>query len=431
MIINDDRLKGVPENSETIEDIVSDKPGLLVKWGNVIFLVILILIVATAAIVRYPDVIKAEAKLTSINSPKNVPTKVHGKLAKLFVREGDNVSKDDIIALIESPTDYTEVLQLELEMRNIQDGILNENWTEVREELERKYTHLGELQSGYQVLVQSALTYYDYTPGGFYYKKMQIATQEKQNLLAQLANLKDQKKLLEEDVALTQQTFDANEKLMKDSVLSVFDFRLEKSRLLSKKMALPQLNSTIAVNLSQQMQKDRELMELENSINQQKTLFQQAVQTFHSQVLAWKHNYVVSAPISGSIAFASFVEENQYLDTDQTVCYITPEDLKYYAEIVVPQSKLGKVAINQNVLLKFPSYPYEEYGSVVGSLTFISHIPSENGYLAKVSFPSGLTTTFGKEIQFRDGLEANAEIITKDLTLLTRMYHNLVRQIKD
>ena len=134
-------------------------------------------------------------------------------------------------------------------------------------------------------------------------------------------------------------------------------------------------------------------------------------------------------PIGGKVAFASFIQENQQLTANQTICFINPENSRYFVEITIPQSNFGKVAIGQQVLLKFQSYPFQEYGSVMGKIEFISHIPGEEGYLAKVVFMNGLTTTYRKQIQYRDGLLANAEIVTKDMRLLERFYYNIVRQM--
>jgi HlyD family secretion protein len=80
--------------------------------------------------------------------------------------------------------------------------------------------------------------------------------------------------------------------------------------------------------------------------------------------------------------------------------------------------------------LKFQSYPFQEYGSVQGRIEFISHIPDEKGYLAKVSFTNGLTTTYKKKIQYRDGLTASAEVITQDMRLLDRLYYSIWSQLK-
>jgi HlyD family secretion protein len=96
----------------------------------------------------------------------------------------------------------------------------------------------------------------------------------------------------------------------------------------------------------------------------------------------------------------------------------------------IPQSNFGKVKTGQKVLLKFQAYPDAEFGSVTGKINFISSIPSDSGYLAKVSLPYGLITNYKKQIQFRDGLIANSEIITENMRLLQRFYYNIFNQMK-
>ena len=169
---------------------------------------------------------------------------------------------------------------------------------------------------------------------------------------------------------------------------------------------------------------------MENTIAQQKTIFQQALNTFKSQVEDWKKKYLLIAPIDGKVAFATFIQENQQLQASQTICFINPENSEYYAQIIIPQSNFGKAAIGQQVLLKFPSYPFQEYGALKGSINFISHIPTDSGYLAKVVLTDGLNTNYKKQIQYRDGLIAQGEIITKDFRLLQRFYYGIVKQLK-
>jgi len=248
-------------------------------------------------------------------------------------------------------------------------------------------------------------------------------------------NLLLQKELTEQDLELSQKTFAANQSLKDDSVISALEYRNEKSRLLNKQSTIPQITNAIISNESQQNEKQGEIAELENIIAQQKAIFQQALNTFKSQVNDWKKKYLLTAPNIGKVAFAAFIQENQQLQAGQIVCFINPGNTQYYAQIVIPQSNFGKVALGQTVLLKFPSYPFQEYGAVKGKIDFISHIPTDSGYLAKAILTDGLTTNFGNQsdsnrIQYRDGLIAQGEIITKNMRLLQRFYYGIVRQIK-
>ena len=81
--------------------------------------------------------------------------------------------------------------------------------------------------------------------------------------------------------------------------------------------------------------------------------------------------------------------------------------------------------------MEFPSYPHQEYGKLEGRLDFISNISTDSGYLARVSFTNGLKTNYNKEIQYRDGLTAQAQIVTKDMRLLERFYYNLKKVVRE
>lgn len=423
------QMKGVAsQRSEMMQEIVSDRPGFLIRWGNVFFLALLTLLVIGTWFIKYPDLIHAKAKLTSINAPKQVVSLVSGKLSKLSISENQTVNKEQVVGYVESTANHEAVLLLASNLNSIQ-ALLNAGQADqIKKYFINATSQFGELQTAYQTFSQSFFSFDNYLANGFYLKKRAILLRDKNNLLKLYNNLHVQRELQEQDLALTQKTFNANELLKKDKVISDFDYRIEESKLINKKLTLPQIKSSIINNESQQAEKEKEIIELDNSISQQKLIFQQALNTFKSQVDEWRRKYVLIAPISGKIAFASFVQENQQLQANQIICYVNPENSQYFAEVVIPQSNFGKVATGQLVLLKFQSYPFQEYGSVKGKIEFISHIPSDSGYLAKVGLTKGLVTNHKKQIQYRDGLLANAEIITQDMRLLERFYYSIVRQ---
>ena len=65
-----------------------------------------------------------------------------------------------------------------------------------------------------------------------------------------------------------------------------------------------------------------------------------------------------------------------------------------------------------------------------GKLDFISHIPSDSGYVSKVIFTNGLQTNYAKQILFREGLKASGEIVTEDMSLLERFFYNIKNSFK-
>ena len=419
----------VETRSETIQEIVSTKPGVLVRWGNIIFLLLLILLVLACWLIPYPETILTTAKLNSINSPKPVINLLEGKLVRLDITEGQMVDKDEILGYLESTANHQEVLNLETKLDSMQQYLVDEEIGKLQKLFSENYYLLGELQSGYQTFAIATINFNNYLKDGFYEKKRKMLLQDLSNIQALRQQLLEQKLLQGQDVELALKTFQVNEDLKKENVLSDLDMRIEKSKLIARKLTLPQINASILINEGQQIEKQKEIIELDNSFGQQRLIFQQSLNTFQSQVDQWKKQYLLLASTKGRVTFDSFIQVFQQLHTNQVVCFINQEASEYFAEVTVPQENFGKVELEQRVVLKFESYPFQEYGSIVGKIDFISRIPGKDGYLAKVAFTDGLVTTRKKEIQFRQGLNASAEIVVRDSRLLERFYYNFLKQL--
>ncbi len=427
-------LKGAirrSQRSEIVQEIVSNKPSFLIRYGIVFFLAILILLITACWFIQFPEMVNCKAKLTSLNAPKEVITKTTGKLIKLFAIEGKQTKAGIVLGYMESTANPNEVITISKKIDTSQSLINKNKIDEIFSFLNKDYQNLGELQSSYQTFQQSFNTFHNYLSGGFYLRKVNMLDKDLAFLKKMHNNLLEQKGLNAEDLSLSQKNFNANKSLNDDKVIADVEFRNERSKLIAKKLSLPQISSAIISNEAQQNEKQKEIAELQNIIAQQKSIFTQSLNTFKSQIEDWKKKYLLVAPIDGKIAFATFLQENQQLQANQIICFINPQNTQYYAEIYIPQTNFGKVRTGQEVLLKFPSYPFQEYGSVSGKIDFISNINTDSGYLAKVILPQGLNTSYNKNIQFRDGLQAQGEIVTQSMRLLERFYYNVVKQVRN
>ncbi len=416
--------------SEAVQEIISHNPGFIIRHGITLFLIILVLMVIACWFIQYPDLVSANAKLTSLNAPKAVTTKTDGKLIKLNVKEGDTVKTNEVIGYMESIANEGEVIQASILLDSINMLLHNKKAEQITAYFNKVYSRLGELQTSYQTFIQAFIVFRNYLSDGFYIHKKILLAADMQNLRKLNTNMLLQKELQVKDLSLTQRTFDMNDTLKKQKVISDLDFRNEESKLLMKQLSLPQMDAALLSNESLQNEKQKEILELENSIAQQQQIFEQAINTFKSQVDEWKKKYLLTAPVSGTVSYTSFLQENQQLKPGEIICYINPGNSNYYAEIAIPQANFGKIRTGQQVLLKFAAYPDAEFGSVVGKIDFISRIPTDSGYMAKVSLPNGLITNYKKQIQYRDGLTANGEIITENMRLMQRFYYNIYKQVK-
>ncbi len=423
------KLLVIEEGDSMIEEIISEKPSFIVRWGTLLFFLMLIVFFSICWFVQYPDIIITPAKLTSINAPKPIVSLTTGKLIRLLKKEGDYVKKGDIIAYMEATGKHDEVLYVKKEIDDAIKAISSNQFTEAVHSFKNNIENLGELQSSYQNFIQANLGFKAYLPNGFYPKKYEILENDLLNIERLHTILLAQKKLMEQDLQLSEKTFHANESLKKDKVISDFDYRTEASKLINKQLTLPQINAAIVSNESLTNDKKKEIAELSNTIQQQKIIYLQALNTLKSQVEDWIKKYVLMASVNGIISFASFTEENQQIQAGQTICYINPNNAKYYAIIHIPQTNFGKVKLQQKVLLKLNAYTYQEYGYLDGNISFISTIPTDSGYIAKVNLVNGLETNYRQALQYREGLTAQASIITADKRLLQRFYENFLKII--
>lgn len=85
----------------------------------------------------------------------------------------------------------------------------------------------------------------------------------------------------------------------------------------------------------------------------------------------------------------------------------------------------------QQVLVKFSAYPYQEFGSVIGRIDYLSDLPiDEDVFFARVIFTDGLKTNYGKQLIPTNGMKGEAEIITQDMRLIERIYNNLTKEFR-
>lgn len=426
------------EHGNEIEEIISNKPPYIVRWGTVYFFVLLLMLGLISWFIKYPDIVIASATLNSVNAPQEVITRTDGKLTKILIKENEKVNKGEILGYMESIANPKSVNEISAQIDST-SNLINQNRTdEIVNFFPSKTSSfgdhgkedLGELQASYQTFIQAFITFRDFISNGFYLKKKKMLAIDMQNIQKLRAILLNQKSLMQHDLVLSDETFSANKTLANQKVISAFDFRNEESKLIGKQLSVPQINASIVANESAQNDKRKEIAELENQIVAEKNTFVQALQTIKSQIQAWKYKYVLTAPVSGTISFTGFFQENQEMKSGQLLFYVQPDNTSYYVKTLIPQYNSGKVKKGQKVLLKFQAYPFEQYGAVLGKIDYIKTVPTDSGYLAKIILPQGLVTNYKRPLHYRNGMIAEADIITQDMRLLDRFYNNVRKQFE-
>jgi HlyD family secretion protein len=141
-----------------------------------------------------------------------------------------------------------------------------------------------------------------------------------------------------------------------------------------------------------------------------------------AQIKIWENDYLLISQVSGIVTFTKFWSENQIVNKDEPVLSIVPlETGDYVGRINLKMNRSGKVKAGQEVNIKLSGYPYMEYGMVKGIVKSKSLVPSGDSYVIELILPSGLTTLYGKPLDFTQNMQGTAEIITEDLRLLQKI----------
>lgn len=417
-------------HTDDIQDIITSVPSWLLRWGITLFFALLVLLVGLSAFIRYPDIVKASLIISSPNSPKPIVAKIQGKLVKLLVKENEYVAVGQPLAYIESTADHRTILNLLTSLDNVQKQISEDEPVSKILFSQADNTRFGELQAAYQVFFQEYLLYKSSINDGFDVKKKAYLQKDLIDIGRQKQQLNAQKGVQQKDLALATDEYAMHKKLASEKVETPAEFRQQESKYLAKKAPLIQTESALIGLNNDYLAKQKEILELDNEIEQEKFKFIQALNSLISQVEDWKSKYVLTASQAGKVAFANIVQENQVVSTGQQIFYINPGNEQFFGEMSIPQNSMGKVKEGQQVLIKLHSYPFEEYGMLRGRIINISDVPYKDSvFLSRVHFRISKTSDMKRSIHLKQGMLADAEIVTQDVTILQRISRNIIKVI--
>ncbi len=414
---------GQEAHTEDIQDIIGMPPHALLRWGITWVLAVLLSIVALAAFIRYPDIVRTSVRINAINAPKAVVSRTSGNIVNLLVEENDAVEAGQSLAWMESTADHMQVLELLTQLYDIRDRQQAVTSAESVTVNAPTNLRLGELQNGYQAFYQSYLSYKAAIGDGIYLKRKMYIKQEIQSVQAQRTQLELQQELQKQEYALAEKEFDRYRQLAESKVISPSEFQQQQGILLAKQHPFQQTQSAMLSNEASLTAKAKELADLDNQINEEKSKFIQALNSLISQAEQWKAQYVLTAPTKGVVVFAGIIQRNQHIAANQEVLYINPESTDFFGEVIIPQYNMGKIKIGQEVLVKLNSYPFEEYGVLRGEVDQMTRVPYRDSiFLSKISLKPAVSA---KPIQLATGMTGTAEIKTEDASLLRRILRNM------
>jgi HlyD family secretion protein len=407
--------------SNEVEDMLGRVPGWITRNGIILFMFLLALLIFGSWVFRYPDVKRARIVVTSVNPPANLEARSSGKIVELFVDDNEMVASGDVLAVIENPASYDDVLRLKAGLRFL-DTISIE---EVQEELpELKNAKLGAIQADYSIFLKAYRDYMEFRRLDYHQRRIELLRSELERQQEYSRSLSERARIAEEEYNLAQRQSNRDADLYIQSVVSQSDMEKSHSEMLAKRNKWQEIVSMIAENnisvgrigeqivdleLKQQEETSRNINTLEESLNNLK-----------AAVAAWEQNFLLVA--SGGVTFTRFWSENQNVEAGEKVLTIIPAEAgSMVGKISLPTEGAGKVKVGYQVNIKFDNYPHLQYGMVKGYVSNISKVPDDEFYTVEVELPTGLRTYYDIELAFSQNMQGQAEILTDKMRVLERV----------
>lgn len=419
----------VINRSEAIDEIISGKAGFMERWALLFYTGVLFSIVLISWFIKFPDIVDADGVLTAVNAPKEILVNQDGRLVRLFVRNNTTVRKGGMLGWMESTGDHASILRLQQQADSaimlLEKGLYPESIASFK----GPYRQLGEVQKDYQDFLKSREQFRDYTGNGYYIRKREILQEDMGRMEQENEVVRRQRELAVQDLKMAETTFAMQSRLFDEKVLSEEEFRKAKSILINKEISIRNYDYTIFSNQSRLSDKQKEIDEVTHEVQQQLSTYQQALGVFRYVLDEWIKKYVILSPVEGKINYLLPVQENQHLQQGQQIGYTVPNEDGVYVEANFRQSNFGKIDTGMKVRLQFEAYPFQEFGEVSGTISYISNVPADSGFLGTIRLMHDLKTIRGYNIPYKSGLRIHAKVVTKDMRLLERFYYNIVKSM--
>jgi len=414
--------------NEEIQEILGTPPGWILRFGTLIFLIVIVILIWLSYWIQYPDVVVSEIIVSFNDPPSKLISTKSGYLNKLHVVHNQKVKKGQLLISYNSEANYQDVLSLYEKLLQVkqtnQSSILSLSFSENYNigELQKYLFQFLDKQNQYSLRVKGISEVTNKSD-----KQKQISSLEngieystnlRDNLAVQIENtqiqLKNEEAMVKMDKLSQSELNKTRDKL---TVLSS-NLNATEAEIKDKQFKISNLRSDL-VGLSVSSVKGREV-----ALSEMNAAFVQ----FKSNVSQWISSHLIISPTDGTVQVTNkFLKSGQYVNKDEPLLIIIPPQSNKMKGIMnVPFNESGNIKRNQLVLVRLNSYPSSKYGIIEGKVASSSSIALEEDEKlispVTIYFENGLVTTTGYKVSTKKELSGMARIITQNKRFIQRLF---------
>lgn len=413
--------------SEEVQEIMGRMPSWIIRRGITLMAIIILVLFIGAYFFKYPDVIPAAVTISSGNPPVAIVARNNLPINKLLVENNEDVNAGQMLGVLNNPANYTEVEQIAVLTSQIDTCISLKKFIE-NNPLPQNL-NLGELQSGYVTLALAIQDYLFFIRHNSYKEKISQLHDETAFQQKLLRELKEKGTKMGQQLAIQQNRFNTDSSLVAATIMSRVEYEDARKSLLDRKITTEGNYSSILQNQLQQNQLAATISETQTQWltdkNDLEQKIRQAARQFNGAYVQWEQNYVLRSPVAGKVTFFKYWKENQFVHAGETVMIVTPPVQGFVVRGMIGLAGAGKIKPGQKVLIRLFAYPYQEYGSINGTVISRSPVAMDSIFSIQIKLSQGLHTNAGIYIPPQPQLTGTAQILTDDKSVLQRLFDKI------
>lgn len=413
--------------SEEIQEILTRVPHWMIRYGNTLFLSLILMILLLSWFIKYPDIIVSEALITTSIPPQKEYAKTSGRISRLLVENNQVVTANTPLAILENAADYKDVFFL----KSVLDTIKADSKAFEFPMDSLSILFLGDLETDFALFQNN---YYQYKLNKDLRPFANEALANKfteSELQARLELLENQKDINKNELLFKEKEIARHKTLFEKGVISSQEYENKQLEYFQAERNYKNISVSISqlrenISSAKRNSKGNQITERTEELKQLKAVLQSFNQ-LKKAIKDWELQYVFISHIDGKVSFLNAWSENQNVEAGNLLFTIIPSTHStFIAKLKAPIQNSGKIKKGQKVNIRLENFPDQEFGILAGVVENISLLPNKEGFFAvDVELPKKLLTNYNREIVFTQEMTGVGEIITEDLRLIERFFYQL------
>jgi len=394
---------------------------------------VLVGLILVSYLIHEPDTVRASGFFVKGIDVEEVRAKKDGEIARIFYHEGEIVPPGALIASLNGKGEYHSVERLSASIALAVDKLRQNDQELDAMLLTSSYDDLGELQRSYENYLEAYRMFKNNDRSGIEGQRKRLNYRQKHMLEQERRLLNAQLDLLKEKLALKKEDHSNSKKLLEKRIISPAEFRIRTQEYLEMENEKMQLEHRFLNNQQLLETKHQDIAEIGDNIHASARTFLQATVSFLNEIDMWLDTHSLKAKKGGKLIFNKNIKPGYFVSNNETVLYTdaSGQNVEYTVELNLGTASLGKICAGQTVKLSIPAYPYQEFGYLTASISYLPEMAvGDTSYRARAELVGKIKnrTSFGRLIELKHGLYTEAHIVTKERRLLLKLLQNFRRE---